>query len=110
MSKTIDIQLMAEETGITVTHEETTSRLVTVSLSSTGFNATSDGSGRSITVSFGSLPQSMRWDDLLNPPTAENPSPFHEVAFTGDYGDLENAPDGMDLDTLTFTEIDNICI
>lgn len=75
MSKTIDISVENNETDVII-----------VSLERVGVEAHVGNVERSITVDFGSLPQNIYWDEILDKPN------FHPVATSGDYDDLENKP------------------
>lgn len=71
MKRTIDISLQGSDTNVTLSQDFTTQRMVMVSLSKAGFTSNSDGSNRSITVSFGTLQTEVRWGDIANKPNGK---------------------------------------
>lgn len=71
MKRTIDISLQGSDTNVTLSQDFTTQRMVMVSLSKAGFTSNSDGSNRSITVSFGTLQTEVRWGDITNKPNGK---------------------------------------
>lgn len=68
MSKTIDITLIGNDTHIEVKRESGLSRDVIVSLWKDGLSFDSDGTNRSITVSFGTLPNVLYWQNIIGKP------------------------------------------
>lgn len=92
MSKTIDITLVGNDTNINVSRGSGLSRNVIVSLWKDGFSADSDVTNRSITVSFGTLPNVLYWQNIVGKPDGKMfggiltpsdnaPEPIHDVYY-----------------------------
>lgn len=68
MSKTIDIALIGNDTHIEVNRESGLSHSIIVSLWKDGLSLDSDGTNRSITVSFDTLSGVVSWNNIIGKP------------------------------------------
>ncbi len=69
-------------------------RSIDVTIESNEFVAGLDPERQTFTVSFSYSPSpaTVYWNDIQNMPTEQNPAPFHETAFNGNYERLNNLP------------------
>ena len=79
MKRTIDISLKYDNLKVNLEQEQGLKRLVKITLLKKGFETSLDGSGRSITVSFGNLPTDIHWNDIKDKPDMAEPLYWEEM-------------------------------
>lgn len=70
------------------------SRTIDVRFERDEFSSGIDGENKTFTLSFSYSPSPaiVHWNDILDKPTPQDPEPFHSVAFSGDYNELDKKP------------------
>lgn len=99
MSKTLKIGLICESTEISAESFEDSLYTICVGFHNNSTSLEVEDFYSSIIIDFNNLPSDIFWDEIIGKPE------FAEVATSGDYNDLENTPEVLDLEALTILEI-----